>query len=58
MALARDRVRKLDPNLPLYGVRTMEQRVTDSLLVERLIAGLSGSSASWPPFSPASGSTA
>jgi predicted permease len=42
VALARDRVRKLDPNLPLYGVRTMEQRVTDSLLIERLTAGLSG----------------
>jgi predicted permease len=42
VALARDRVRKLDPNLPLYAVRTMEQRVTDSLLIERLTAGLSG----------------
>jgi predicted permease len=42
VSMARDRVRKLDPNLPLYGVRTMEQRVTDSLLVERLIAGLAG----------------
>ncbi len=41
VSLARDRVRKLDPHLPLYGVRTMEQRVTDSLLIERLIAGLS-----------------
>ena len=41
VAMARDRVRKLDPNLPLFGVRTMEQRVTDSLLVERLIASLS-----------------
>ena len=41
VSLARDRVRKLDPNLPLFGVRTMEQRVTDSLLVERLIASLS-----------------
>ena len=43
VSLARDRVRKLDPHLPLYGVRTMEQRVTDSLLIERLIAGLSAS---------------
>ncbi len=41
VSLARDRVRKLDPHLPLYGVRTMDQRVTDSLLIERLIAGLS-----------------
>jgi len=41
VATARDLVRRLDPNLPLFGVRTMEQRVTDSLLVERLIASLS-----------------
>jgi predicted permease len=38
---ARERLRKLDPNLPIYGVRTLEQRVSDSLLNERLIAGLS-----------------
>jgi putative ABC transport system permease protein len=38
---ARERVRKLDRNLPIYEVQTMEQRVTDSLLTERLIAGLS-----------------
>jgi predicted permease len=38
---ARERVRRLDPNLPLYAVRTLEQRVSDSLLTERLIAGLS-----------------
>jgi predicted permease len=42
VSLARAKVRALDPNLPLYAVRTMEQRVTDSLLVERLVAGLSG----------------
>jgi predicted permease len=42
VALARDRVAKLDPNLPLYNVRTMEQRVSDSLLIERLTAGLAG----------------
>jgi predicted permease len=42
VSAARDRVRKLDPNLPIYDVQTMEQRVTDSLLTERLIAGLSG----------------
>jgi predicted permease len=41
VSLVRDRVRKLDPNLPIYDVQTMEQRVTDSLLTERLIAGLS-----------------
>ncbi|HEY7513202.1 MAG TPA: FtsX-like permease family protein, partial [Vicinamibacteria bacterium] len=41
IATARERVRRLDPNVPLYAIRTMEQRVTDSLLIERLVAGLS-----------------
>ena len=41
MALVRDRVRVLDPNLPIHTVRTMEQRLNDSLIIERLIAGLS-----------------
>jgi predicted permease len=40
VALARERVRELDPSLPLHGVRTMDQRVGDSLIIERLIAGL------------------
>ncbi len=38
---ARERLRKLDPNLPIFAVRTLEQRVSDSLLTERLVAGLS-----------------
>jgi predicted permease len=42
VSLARDRIRELDPNLPLYAVRTMEDRVSDSLLSERLVAGLAG----------------
>ena len=41
VASARERVRRLDPHLPLYAIRTMEHRVTDSLLIERLVAGLS-----------------
>src|SRR5262245_39486521 len=41
IATARERVRALDPNIPLYSIRTMEHRVTDSLLIERLVAGLS-----------------
>jgi predicted permease len=41
VASARERVQRLDPNLPLYNVRAIEQRVSDSLLVERLIAVLS-----------------
>jgi ABC-type antimicrobial peptide transport system permease subunit len=41
VALVRKRVRAIDPNLPIYGVRTMIQLVSDSLIIERLIAGLS-----------------
>jgi predicted permease len=40
VSMARDRVRRIDPNLPLYDVRTIEDRVSDSLLIERLTAGL------------------
>jgi hypothetical protein len=40
VAQARDRVQRLDPNLPLYNVRAIAQRVADPLLVERLIAVL------------------
>jgi len=42
VSLARNRIRELDPNLPLYAVRSMEDRVSDSLLSERLVAGLAG----------------
>ena len=41
VASARQRVQRLDPNMPLYNVRTLEHRVADSLLVERLVASLS-----------------
>jgi ABC-type antimicrobial peptide transport system permease subunit len=41
IANARDHVRRLDPNVPLYDIRTMEHRVGDSLLIERLVAWLS-----------------
>ena len=34
-------VRKLDANLPVYGLRTMDKRLDDSLAIERLIAALS-----------------
>jgi predicted permease len=37
----RAQVRQLDPNLPLYGMRTMDDQIQNSLLIERLIAGLS-----------------
>lgn len=38
----RAQVRALDPNLPLYGMRTVEKQISNSLLIERLIASLSG----------------
>jgi len=41
VSFTRELVRELDPNLPIHGVRTMDQRVGDSLIIERLIAGLS-----------------
>jgi predicted permease len=37
----RSKVRALDSNLPVYGMRTMDQQISNSLLVERLIATLS-----------------
>ena len=40
-ALARQRVRQLDANLPVYGMRSMDEQISNSLLIERLIAGLS-----------------
>jgi len=40
-AAARAKVRQLNPNLPLYGMRTMDAQIDNSLLIERLIAGLS-----------------
>ena len=38
---ARARVHSLDSNVPVYAIRTMDQQVADSLLIERLIASLS-----------------
>ena len=40
-AAARARVHSLDSNVPVYAMRTMDQQVADSLLIERLIASLS-----------------
>jgi predicted permease len=39
----RDSVRGLDPNLPVYDLRTFQRVVDEDLLAERLIAGLSAS---------------
>ena len=40
--VVRSKVRGLDANLPLYGARTMDDQISNSLLTERLIASLSG----------------
>jgi predicted permease len=37
----RDQVRDLEPNLPIYNVKTLEQVVDEDLFGERMIAGLS-----------------
>jgi ABC-type antimicrobial peptide transport system permease subunit len=39
----RDSVRGLDPNLPVYDVKTFQRVVDEDLLAERLVAGLSAS---------------
>src|SRR5262249_53777445 len=40
-ASVRDVVRQIDPNVPLYNVRTIEHQIDRSLLNERIIATLS-----------------
>jgi predicted permease len=40
-SVVRGKVRDLDTNLPLYGMRTMHEQLSNSLLVERLTASLS-----------------
>ncbi|HYK90774.1 MAG TPA: ABC transporter permease [Acidobacteriota bacterium] len=40
-AAVRMQVRQIDPNVPLYSMRTLEQQISNSLLIERLIASLS-----------------
>jgi predicted permease len=37
----RSKVRGMDANLPVYGLRTMDDQISNSLLIERLIASLS-----------------
>ncbi len=39
--LARAKVRELDSNVSVYGMRTMDEQISNSLLVERLVASLS-----------------
>ncbi len=40
-SVVRSKVRALDPNLPVYALRTMDDQISNSLLIERLIASLS-----------------
>jgi predicted permease len=37
----RAQIRQIDPNIPIYGMRTMEAQISNSLLIQRLIASLS-----------------
>ena len=39
--LVRSKMREMDPNLPLYAVRTTQVQINDSLSTERMIASLS-----------------
>ena len=41
MPLVRAKVRNLDPNLPIYELRTTEVQIANSLITERMIASLS-----------------
>ncbi|PYT65553.1 MAG: multidrug ABC transporter substrate-binding protein [Acidobacteria bacterium] len=41
MPAVREKVRELDPNLPIYGLRTAEMQISNSLVTERMIASLS-----------------
>jgi len=40
-SVVRSKVRAMDPNIPLYGMRSIDDQISNSLLVERLIASLS-----------------
>ena len=41
MPTVREKVRELDPNLPIYALRTTETQISNSLTTERMIASLS-----------------
>jgi ABC-type antimicrobial peptide transport system permease subunit len=40
-SVVRSKVRGLDANVPVYGMRSMDEQISNSLLIERLIASLS-----------------
>ena len=39
--MLRDEVRRQDPNLPIFNVKTMQQQIDESLFMDRLVAALS-----------------
>jgi predicted permease len=41
--MLREEVRRQDPNLPIFNVRTMERQIDESLFMDRLVATLSAS---------------
>jgi len=40
-SIVRSKIRALDPNVPLFGMRTVDEQISNSLLIERLVASLS-----------------
>ena len=54
----RQTVQRLDPNLPIADMKTMEAQVGESLFVERMVAGaVRRFRSAWRPCSPPSAST-
>ena len=41
--MLREEMRRQDPNLPIFNVRTMERQIDESLSIDRLVAALSAS---------------
>jgi predicted permease len=41
--MLRDEVRRQDPNLPIFNMKTMENQIDESLFMDRLVAALSAS---------------
>ncbi len=41
VAEVRAQTRQIDPNVPIYALRTVDQQISNSLLIERLVASLS-----------------
>ena len=54
----RQTVNNLDPNLPVFQMKTIESQMEESLITERLVATFPPVSESWQRFSPRSVCTA